>query len=286
MSPTEDEEVAGWSSERVQQELFWESLASGNGEYLYHHSGLDAPPNSIVPFQHRAHIIASAKLTRREMAPRIANGHTYAGAMYFDVTSIKTFTPLGADEVRSVWTNFKGFSQARTDLRPAEKYENLAALFKNVRTPRLPAEAAEDDLAASYHSDGVDRREIVQRQIKERRGQQSFRNSLREVYSDCCMITGCTVLDVLEAAHICPYRGTQDNAVENGLLLRADIHTLFDLELLSINPDNLCVEVHPRIAKEYGYLSGNELRCTSERRPSPRALQDHYERFGKSTGAN
>jgi HNH endonuclease len=37
-----------------------------------------------------------------------------------------------------------------------------------------------------------------------------------------------STLDILEAAHISPYRGEEDNHPENGLLLRADLHTLFD----------------------------------------------------------
>jgi HNH endonuclease len=45
------------------------------------------------------------------------------------------------------------------------------------------------------------------------------------------------VLALLEAAHIIPEAGGQTNFVNNGLLLRADIHTLFDLYLLAIHPD-------------------------------------------------
>src|ERR1700722_13744752 len=42
---------------------------------------------------------------------------------------------------------------------------------------------------------------------------------------------------VLEAAHITPYMGASTNSLLNGLLLRADIHTLFNLGLISIDPD-------------------------------------------------
>ncbi len=55
-------------------------------------------------------------------------------------------------------------------------------------------------------------------------------------YEHRCVVTGCTVIAVLEAAHIRPYRRPEDNDVKNGLLLRADIHTLFDLNLLGIEP--------------------------------------------------
>lgn len=124
-----------------------------------------------------------------------------------------------------------------------------------------------------------DRRRVVERQIRERRGQRTFRDKLRQRYGDRCLVTGCEVLAVLEAAHIQPYRGEDDNHPENGLLLRADIHTLFDLDLLGINPVRLVVELHPDLAKEYGQLSGKPLGCSSEHPPSLEALQQRYEQF-------
>src|SRR5205823_2979542 len=65
-----------------------------------------------------------------------------------------------------------------------------------------------------------------------RQGQFAFRAALIEAYGGRCAMTGCDILEVLEAAHIVPYRGPSTNAVSNGLLLRADIHTLFDLGLI------------------------------------------------------
>ena len=58
-----------------------------------------------------------------------------------------------------------------------------------------------------------------------------------------CMVSGCQLVDLLEAAHIRPYRGENDNHPSNGLLLRADLHTLFDLDLLGIDPETLLVRL-------------------------------------------
>lgn len=88
----------------------------------------------------------------------------------------------------------------------------------------------------------------------------------------------------MEAAHICPYRGEQDNHPANGLLLRADIHTLFDLDLLGINPDGLQVELHPDLEEEYGPAIGRTLRCNGERMPSGEALRIRYRAFRKNIG--
>jgi hypothetical protein len=84
---------------------------------------------------------------------------------------------------------------------------------------------------------------------------------------------------VLEAAHIKPYRGEQDNHPENGLLLRSDIHTLFDLDLLGIDPDRMEVELHPSLTEEYGELAGVQIECGSERFLSRKALGIRYEQF-------
>src|SRR5262249_54770104 len=113
-----------------------------------------------------------------------------------------------------------------------------------------------------------DQRKIIERQIRERRGQQIFREELRRTHGDKCMATGCTVLAVLEAAHIKPYRGESDNHPENGLLLRSDIHTLFDLDLLGIEPESLRIEIHPSLTSEYGNLSGTRLTIASSARLS------------------
>ncbi len=128
---------------------------------------------------------------------------------------------------------------------------------------------------------GEDRRKVVERQIRERRGQQQFRDALRRRYGDCCLVTGCEVLSVLEAAHISPYCGEDDNHAANGLLLRADVHTLFDLDLIGIEPDGLRIEIHPAIAKEYGAFAGGILRCRSRQRPAQKALSLRYEKFRK-----
>ncbi len=79
--------------------------------------------------------------------------------------------------------------------------------------------------------------ERIMRAIKARRGQQRFRDALIDAYEGRCAITGCQVLDVLEAAHITPYLGPETNHVTNGLLLRADLHTLFDTDLIAVDPE-------------------------------------------------
>lgn len=105
-----------------------------------------------------------------------------------------------------------------------------------------------------------DARERVLREIVQRRGQQKFRKMLIEAYGGYCAITGCSVTPLLEAAHITPYLGPETNSITNGLLLRADIHTLWDLSLIAVDPKSRTVWVSPEISDStYLDLNGAPL---------------------------
>ena len=89
---------------------------------------------------------------------------------------------------------------------------------------------------------------------------------------------------MLEAAHISPYRGEDDNHVENGLLLRSDIHTLFDLDLLGIDPERLRVVLHQDLVEEYGQFAVVTLGCVGDQRPSQETLR--YGTSGSVSGSS
>lgn len=138
----------------------------------------------------------------------------------------------------------------------------------------IPANAADE--APFDSSSVVDARQKILRSIAQRRGQRAFRDALINAYGGRCAITGCDVLDVLEAAHIFPYLGPDTNKVDNGLLLRADLHTLFDCSLVGIDPTTLTVVVSEKLrASEYGVLHGRALRPPRQpaQAPSADALQ-------------
>ncbi|WNG56064.1 HNH endonuclease [Archangium gephyra] len=138
---------------------------------------------------------------------------------------------------------------------------------------------ANDASEEPYVPDGRDDRERTARQIRARRGQAAFRQKLRERFQDTCLVTRCRLSDLLEAAHISPYRGEKDNHPSNGLLLRADIHTLFDLELLGINPETLQISLHPRLGgMGYDNLAGAVLACDAQLL-SREALEFRWRRF-------
>jgi putative restriction endonuclease len=80
---------------------------------------------------------------------------------------------------------------------------------------------------------------------KVRLGQGAFRVLVTDAYSRRCSITGEKTLPVLEAAHIKPYAESGPHFISNGILLRADMHKLFDGGYLTVTKD-LKVEVSPQ----------------------------------------
>jgi hypothetical protein len=139
--------------------------------------------------------------------------------------------------------------------------------------------SGEEAASPSYEPRDSDTRTVAERQVRARRGQPEFRRALTERYGACCMVTGCLLMDIVEAAHISPYRGVEDNHVENGLLLRADIHTLFDIHLLGIEPDSLEVVLGPGAADGgYGSMAGRRV-ATGSVRPSRAALMSRWGLF-------
>jgi hypothetical protein len=110
-----------------------------------------------------------------------------------------------------------------------------------------------------------DARKWTQASIVRRQGQPAFRGRLLEIYERRCAITGCDAVPTLEAAHITPYRGTETNHPANGILLRADLHTLFDLGLLAIDVDRECVVLAPELrAGSYAELHGQAVQLPSD----------------------
>jgi hypothetical protein len=159
-------------------------------------------------------------------------------------------------------------------------------------SPSLESEiellAAEQELLASAShsfdvSSTVDARERVLAQIVRRRGQKEFREGLLAAYDRRCAVTSCDVVDALEAAHIVPYQGPATNDVSNGLLLRADIHTLFDLGLVGVEPEEMMAVLSPKLSgTAYGELRNAKLRIPTDpsKRPSQEALRRHLEWAG------
>ncbi|QBR00266.1 HNH endonuclease [Paraburkholderia pallida] len=133
----------------------------------------------------------------------------------------------------------------------------------------------------------IDARRRVMREISLRRGQSQFRERLIKRYGSACQITRCTFPGLVEAAHIRPYAKTNDNGVLNGLLLRSDLHTLFDLYLLSVEPESMAVSLHPALlAIGYAPYDGAQLFVNETSGPDSHALVEHWNLFSRRRNQN
>lgn len=86
--------------------------------------------------------------------------------------------------------------------------------------------------------------------VAPRLGQGTFRVAVLDAYARACAVTGEHSLPVLEAAHIMPYAQGGQHHVSNGLLLRSDIHKLFDLGYVTVTPDYR-FEISDALAEHY-----------------------------------
>ena len=86
--------------------------------------------------------------------------------------------------------------------------------------------------------------------VRPRLGQGTFRVLVTDNYGRRCAVTGERTLPVLEAAHIKPLKIVQEHDPRNGLLLRSDIHTLFDRGYVTVTPD-LRFEVSRRLREDW-----------------------------------
>ncbi len=111
---------------------------------------------------------------------------------------------------------------------------------------------------------------------KDRKGQSIFRQQILQNYGYQCCISGDSVEELLEAAHIQPYVDERSNHPQNGLCLRVDLHLLFDAGLITIT-DGLRVVVSRRLkGTSYHNLSGSKVRLPSDALLKPSASAIAY----------
>lgn len=162
-------------------------------------------------------------------------------------------------------------AKARRDHRAwmleENEYQEILNLIEK-RGARTPEDASEE----------IENRRLNWRKSRPVQGQ--FRNALLQEYGERCVLTGCSTLQALEAAHVLPHNGsTIRDQTDNGLLLRRDLHSMFDALLWSIEPASSTVRLAKRLSdKNYEYLDGAPVKHTV----SPENLKIHFEQFLKT----
>ncbi|AGM05933.1 HNH endonuclease [Amycolatopsis keratiniphila] len=148
-------------------------------------------------------------------------------------------------------------------IRPLD-HDGLLALLKGlaVPTPAMPGPRRRT-VPAGGHREG---------RGKVRVGQDKFRENLLADYGLRCAITGPCPAEALEAAHLRKF--AEHESHDDGLLMRADVHKLFDRGLLAIHPETWTVVIAPTLADydDYAKLDGLPV----VKGPDPAAIRDHY----------
>jgi hypothetical protein len=141
----------------------------------------------------------------------------------------------------------------------AGQAQRIASLLKLESVPTVPVYR---DFGEAPNDDPNELRTFA---AKVRRGQPQFREKLIRLYRSKCAITGTEVPDVLEACHILLHSKSGINHSDNGILLRSDIHVLFDSGMIRINPSTLTVIVDPLLTNSvYGQYHGRNLPTRSD----------------------
>ncbi|MGI5950367.1 MAG: HNH endonuclease [Brooklawnia sp.] len=116
--------------------------------------------------------------------------------------------------------------------------------------------------------------EFRERLTSVRLGQQAFKGRVLTSYGRRCAITGNHIVPTLEAAHIRPVTKGGEHRLDNGLLLRSDVHTLFDQGFLGIN-ERFELQVSPLLrenwgnGKEFYEMAGSIIRLPAAKRNRP-----------------
>ena len=117
--------------------------------------------------------------------------------------------------------------------------------------------------------------------------QQLFSKRIRRNYRGKCAVTGCVTPAALEAAHISIKNGLDnkrtrdDNNPNNGILLRSDIHALFDMLLITLSEDGTRIEVSPQLTDPSYVVLKTAVVARPDGGPPPSAenIREHRNRF-------
>jgi ribosomal protein L37AE/L43A len=112
---------------------------------------------------------------------------------------------------------------------------------------------------------------------KTRLGQQRFREATLARYGESCAFTGPQPPGSLEAAHLYLYSENPRHDLRGGLLLRCDLHALFDRWLITIDPDNWTIQIAPGLARypSLAALDGRPIVLAAALRPQQSYVRNH-----------
>jgi hypothetical protein len=235
-----------------------------------------------------------------ELSQRLWGAPSYPYTLFFStIRGFRSwrdfFQDVGYQDTKRYQGELARVSSSKVPNGPENYFKFLTSASGGFGTTFLPKHTdeleqvrAEKEKEGAFNpSDLEDARRRILAALVVRQGQGAFREKLLAAYQRSCAVTGCDVVQVLEAAHIIPYLGPETNCVSNGLLLRGDIHTLFDLSLLALNPSDYRVLVSNNLrGRSYESLAGQVIRLPADHsdHPSRQALEIRLAEFRSKEG--
>ncbi|WP_202795231.1 HNH endonuclease [Janibacter sp. HTCC2649] len=223
----------------------WQGLIAGDEAYFW----ITGTPGRVV---------GRARLTSGKVPLPLGAPHAWSprdsrrGDYHFRI-QLADFEDIPV--VRLKWGEVRAATNSPGRLNPVTRIPDAGVSWLRARLG-MATDPYDEAITAIRHSGNADidievmledRRVRVPASVVVRRGARAFRDQLLTAYAGRCAVTGTSTAGVLEAAHMSDYKGDQTDRPYNGLLLRADIHTLFDLNLLTITTPDYTVHVAPEV---------------------------------------
>lgn len=261
----------------------WHKSLALDGERLEYRENLRALGNELSNIASSSRRGPSDRDRARQQASRARHFDSLVRIAYNHVLPIQFIINEGSQADREkLGEGSSHVSKRVLDSEPwyVHEYNEITGDARIVRGLKPTRDVADDRTSDSDDRGPSDKRQLAA--IRIRRGQPEFREKLLSAWGRRCVVTGCRVIGLLEAAHITPHADETDYRTSNGLLLRADIHTLYDLALLSIDQHmqvHLAAELQFSEYRQYNKKRIDHLPNRSVDAPSQEALAKRHAAF-------
>jgi hypothetical protein len=187
----------------------------------------------------------------------------------------KVIAKLFNDKLMSI-----GFSTANNVVQSGVEIASKEYIKGEVFTEKTIIKDITNLLKVYEYSVGIDKKSLHERVRVEvnKRNQAAFQRKIHKQYKEC-RITGSKLKKILEAAHIVPHCDSADDSIDNGMLLRSDIHKLYDKFLLGISEKGILSISNELKNTEYEYLEGLQLKGLRPNKNVALNLSKTYSKF-------
>ncbi len=192
----------------------------------------------------------------------------------------------GSGLSRSYYVRFNGrVFPLKTIMRLAYRRENIK--WDGPQSAKAARELRSDFDILHITKNSEEKRLDRQRKSSERwERNPRYRADVLDIYSSTCAVSGCTVLDAIDAAHVLGVGQNGEDKAENGIVFRADLHRLFDAEppQMAIDPRSMTVHFSIECTGHFSAYEGREIRIPNGGPPS-KAFASHWKTFRKAHSA-